>query len=944
MGNATIGSLRAVLGLDTAQFADGLDAAQKELRRASREFEKIGKSISNVGQTLTAGLTLPIIGFGIAAVKTAGDFESSMNKVGISTQATGEKLEALSDLARQIGKDTVFSAETAAGAMDNLAKAGLSVEDILGGAARATVNLAAAAGSELEPAATAISDSMAQFKIEASDLPRVVNQITGAVNESKLDFVDFQQAMGQAGGVAANLGVNFEDFNAVLAATSPLFSSGSDAGTSFKTFLTTLVPKTTGAATAMEQYGLAFHDAAGNLKPMADIAQMLQEKLSGLSDAARTEVLQEIFGTDAMRTAIGLMDQGAAGLDKIAAKIAATDAAAQAAQRMEGLNGQLEELGGAFQEVAIAIGESGLLQVVTDVVTAFAGFMDKISELSPVALQIGIVIAAIAAAFGPVLVVVGSMVSAWGALLGAFAAGGILAGVAGLILPIGLAVGAVAAAFALFGDKIVPALVAFGQAVAANLGPKIAPLIEATKAAFAAFGDLFTTLFPPGENAGLTANLKMFGIIVGTVFGAAADIITGAIGVITNVLRALSALLKGDFSTMWNALGSAVKSALTGIGRAFETIFPDITRWVRNLYTEVKTWLQDKLGAVFNWVKTKVGEVGDAFFRLYDAVVGHSYVPDMVTEVGQWMARLDAEMVVPAKNATEAATTAFETMRDKVAAVFDSLLTEREKLTRDLAADMKVLNDALAAGPSRGGITKAQYDDAVARRTRNHAIASGGLDAEGLTMPDTIGTIVPIDTSSINKTMEQINERIAESREKFAEAFEYGIDSALRGDWKGVLSAIVGSSFQDGLKNIGRSLFDALGGGKAGSGGGGFNIASIGSTIAKFFGGFPGFATGGGFTVGGAGGPDSKLFGLRLSPGEMVDVRKPGADQGPGGGGAPIYQFSGNLMTPEFWAQIQSDIRAGEQRSNQWAATNVPSLAQSQTAKQQQHAVGRRRR
>ena len=157
MSNATIGSLRGVLGLDTAQWTEGLDAAQKELKRAGREFEKIGKSISGVGERLSVGLTLPIIGFGVAAVKTAGDFEASMNKVGISTQATGDKLEALSDLARKIGKDTVFSAETAAGAMDNLAKAGLSVEDILGGAARATVNLAAAAGSELEPAATAIS-------------------------------------------------------------------------------------------------------------------------------------------------------------------------------------------------------------------------------------------------------------------------------------------------------------------------------------------------------------------------------------------------------------------------------------------------------------------------------------------------------------------------------------------------------------------------------------------------------------------------------------------------------------------------------------------------------------------------------------------------------------------------------------------------------------------
>ena len=36
-----------------------------------------------------------------------------------------------------------------------------------------------------------------------------------------------------------------------------------------------------------------------------------------------------------------------------------------------------------------------------------------------------------------------------------------------------------------------------------------------------------------------------------------------------------------------------------------------------------------------------------------------------------------------------------------------------------------------------------------------------------------------------------------------------------------------------------------------------------------------GFATGGSFTVGGTGGPDSQAFNLRLTPGEMVNVRRP---------------------------------------------------------------------
>lgn len=52
----------------------------------------------------------------------------------------------------------------------------------------------------------------------------------------------------------------------------------------------------------------------------------------------------------------------------------------------------------------------------------------------------------------------------------------------------------------------------------------------------------------------------------------------------------------------------------------------------------------------------------------------------------------------------------------------------------------------------------------------------------------------------------------------------------------------------------------------------------------------------------------------------------------------------GGVVTQELLDQMNAIGQAAERRSNQWAASNVPGLAQSQTAKQQQHAVGRRRR
>lgn len=100
-----------------------------------------------------------------------------MSAVKAVTGATGEEFDALGDKAKQIGKDTVFSQSEIAGAMEELGKQGLSATQILDGAADATANLAAAAGTSLGSAATIASDAMNVYNIKAEDMKNVTNSI-----------------------------------------------------------------------------------------------------------------------------------------------------------------------------------------------------------------------------------------------------------------------------------------------------------------------------------------------------------------------------------------------------------------------------------------------------------------------------------------------------------------------------------------------------------------------------------------------------------------------------------------------------------------------------------------------------------------------------------------------------------------------------------------------
>lgn len=935
--DAVIGSLKAVLGLDYAEFEGGLKEAQRQLKQASREFKRAGRELGEIGRNLTTWVTGPLLIAGGAVVKTAADFESAMGRVSISTGAAGDSLEALSDLAREIGRETVFSASTAADAMDMLAKAGVSVEDILGGAARAAVDLAAAAGTELDPAAAAITDTMAQFHKTAADLPSVVNQITGAVNESKLDFVDFQQAMGQAGGVAANLGVSFEDFNAVLAGTSPLFSSGSDAGTSFKTFLQRLVPTTEGAATAIQELGLSFHDAQGNLRPMREIAEQLQNSLSGLSDQAKSEYLTTIFGADAMRTALALMDQGAEGLDKISEKIAKVDAGAQAAKRMEGFNGQLEQLGGAFEEVAIVIADSGLLEMATGLVAAFAGVLGQLAQMNPAIIQAGVIFAGIAAAIGPVIMLLGGVVSAMGALTGAFAAGGLFAAggalaavgtalgaISAIALPVVAVIAACVAAFLLFRDDIEPVMQRLWQTLQATLGPALGDLFATVGSLLQGMGQAFMTFAdgPVGRAfiGFATWMAEFWGTVLIRALTAAVRIIDGALKNIGTAFSILGDLLTGDFSGAWQGVKRLFVDSVTSMGRVIEAIFPGAIESVRKLYEGVKTWLLDKLSGVWRAVGEKLEWVKDGFFKLYDAVVGHSYVPDMVEGIAEWMAKLDAGMVVPARNATENTARAFEDLRDRVGTIMEGLLTDDERALRRINADLQAVDALYATG--RSGMSRAQYDQTRA-----------GIQASGLTLgrlerpdPDALADGRDISNQAkeagdrIKEALNAVDAKMLDAADQFSDRFASGLEAALNGDWRGVFEAIFGD-LRSQFKDLGMAIFQAFQGGGKGGGGG------WGDVLSSVFGGMkiPGFKTGGSFKVGGAGAPDSRLMAMRLSPGEMVDIRKPGQDAGPVGGGGPIsFDLRGAVMTSDLLGQMQGMAAASGGAAYQSARQTVP--------------------
>lgn len=418
----------------------GLDTFTDKARNAERNFSTVARN---------TGIAAGILGAGIVyAANTAIDFEHQISAIGAVSGATESQLEQLRKKALQLGADTAFSASEAGAAMEELVKAGLSVEDVLGGAADATVALAAAGGIDLADAAKIASNAMNVFNLKAADLVHVADLIAGAANSSAIDVNEFGFSLAQAGAVANLVGVSFDDLTTAIALMGNAGIKGSDAGTSLKTMLSNLQPVTSKQKDLMRELGIVtadganqFFTAEGRLKSLAEVSEILNKALAGSTDAQKQMALETIFGSDAIRAAAVLTKAGAAGFNELAASIGSISAADVAAQRLDNVDGAIEQLKGSVETAAIQFG-TALLPIIRKVAEVITFLANKFSELDPRWQKlIALAVLAGAALLGVIAVVagIGAAIAGIAAASGALEIFAIIAGVVAALIALGVA-------------------------------------------------------------------------------------------------------------------------------------------------------------------------------------------------------------------------------------------------------------------------------------------------------------------------------------------------------------------------------------------------------------------------------------------------------------------------------------------------------------------------
>lgn len=386
LGSAYLSLVPSMRGFAPA-VAKSLGATEAVATAAGvKQGKKFGSGFTSGVKGMKTGalvVAASIGGLAASSVNLEKKFSQTMNMIGANTNTPKKGLAELQKLALDLGASTSFSANEAADAMLELSKSGLSPATIQSGALAGTLQLAAAGGTSLESAATIASNALNTFNLKGKDMASISAALAGGANASTASVESLGQALSQVGPGAKNAGLDLNDTVGVLAAFDNAGIKGSDAGTSLKTMLTRLVPQTKAARTAMKDLGLKFTDAHGAFLPITDIAQQLQDKMSGLSQAERTTAMSTIFGSDATRAATVLMEEGSKGVGKYIKATKDKGAAEKAANaRMSGTAGALERLSGSWETFRLQLGLkiAPVVQLVSD---KLGGLLDWLGRNTP---------------------------------------------------------------------------------------------------------------------------------------------------------------------------------------------------------------------------------------------------------------------------------------------------------------------------------------------------------------------------------------------------------------------------------------------------------------------------------------------------------------------------------------------------------------------------------
>ena len=631
------------------------NAALAKIEEVGDKLQTAGDKISGAGQKLLP-VTAAVAGLGTAAVKTTADFDTSMSQVqatmGITkdaeTQLNGESVntvEALRDLAKQMGSETAFSASECADAMNYLALAGYDTQEIYD-TLPTVLNLAAAGGIDLASASDMVTDAMSALGMETSEADTMVDQMSKTASTTNTSVAQLGEAILTIGATAKTVKGGTAELNTALGILANNGIKGAEGGTHLRNVILALQSPTDKAAACMESLGVEVYDSEGNMRSLNDILGDLNTSMDGMTSAEKQNIISSIFNKTDLAAVNSLLSNTGDSWDSLQQSITESGGAAQqmADTQLDNLSGQITILKSALEGLAISFGEI-LMPKIRAAAKKIQEFVDKLNGMNDEQKETVVKIAAVVAAIGPMLILFGKVTSTVGTAMKGFSGltkgiaklgvkiagssgsitglGSALGAVAGPVLAVVAVIGTLAAAFATlwktndeFRENIIGTWNQIKETVSGfcqgivdrlnSLGFEFESITEVLSAVWQGFCELLAPVFEG-------------------VFNHIANTLSTVLDVILGIVDVFISVFQGDWSGAWEA----VKGIFTTMWEGLVSWFENILNTLKGVADVVLGWFDTSWDEVWN-------SVSNTFTNIWNGM-GSMISPSAKSAVISWL-------------------------------------------------------------------------------------------------------------------------------------------------------------------------------------------------------------------------------------------------------------------------------------------------------------------
>nr|DAO17672.1 MAG TPA: minor tail protein [Caudoviricetes sp.] len=402
------------------QYKEFGSVAQQQIANAGKAVQEAGGKISNAGASLTKNVTAPILAVGAAATASFETIDKGMDIIVEKTGATGDSLEEMQNIAKSVYGQMPSSIEDVGSAVGEVNTRFMYTGDLLEETAIQFLKFAKINKLDVSSSIDSVQKAMDAWSIGADGLTNILDVLnwegqrtgvsmetltSGLVNNAPL-FKELNMSVDQAADLLATFEVSGFDSSTMLNGLSKAMKNGANDGLSLQESLDKVQEQMLNASTDAEGLSIAY-ELFG--KSGDKVYQAVKDGIIDFNDLAYS-----VEGADGV-------------LNNVATTFENTqDSSDKMAQKMHQVQTAFAEVGEKLEESILPIAEK--------LADAIVAILDAWNKLDPGVQAIILTFIGLLAALGPVLSIIGTIVTITGTLGVSFAA---LAG------PIGIAVVAI---------------------------------------------------------------------------------------------------------------------------------------------------------------------------------------------------------------------------------------------------------------------------------------------------------------------------------------------------------------------------------------------------------------------------------------------------------------------------------------------------------------------